>query len=350
VLDSGDYILSPETCARSGDYSESETGVGYDCPNHAFFDGNHFTSEVAERIVNEQGLASTITDALPNGFDLRRMISFGDSLMDNGSFYDTYTRAGINVDSLITPPYNDGRRINGYTIAEYIELATGIEIGEPFLQRSTLPTIVDLAVATEDLSTLVGLLVETGLADTLAGEGPFTVFAPTNEAFDKLPADVLASLTDPDNVDDLINVLTYHVVSGAVIRSTDLAEGAMVTALNGETLTVTSLDPPTINESVVIAADILASNGVVHLIDTVLVPPAIEPTMEPTVESSVEPTMSEPTMEPTMPDEDSTDIEALDIIGAMVDLMIDIVNVLPQMLGLVQTIITAPARLFGGAF
>jgi len=148
--------------------------------------------------------------------------------------------------------------------------------GEPEeAEEESSMTIVDLAVATSDLTTLVDLVIAAGLVDTLSGEGPFTVFAPTNDAFAALPAAVVESLTNPDNIDDLVSVLTYHVVPGLEILSTDLIEGAAVVSVNGGSLTVTSLDPDvTINESAVIAADILASNGVVHLIDTVLIPPS----------------------------------------------------------------------------
>lgn len=145
-------------------------------------------------------------------------------------------------------------------------------IDEVLLPTSATNSIVDLALADENVSTLVELLTSAGLVETLQGDGPFTVFAPSNDAFAKLPSETVAFLTDPANMDELVNILTYHVVPG-ILLSTDLADGATAEAVNGGVLTVSSLDPLTINsDSRVTAADILANNGVIHVIDTVLTP------------------------------------------------------------------------------
>ena len=131
-------------------------------------------------------------------------------------------------------------------------------------------TIVDLAVATPDLSTLVTALKAGGLVDTLSGPGPFTVFAPTNEAFTALPAGVLANLLK--NKAQLDNVLTYHVVAGAV-RAEALKDGEKIKTLQGEELTVRIAGGDVfINSAKVTTADVTASNGVVHIIDGVLLP------------------------------------------------------------------------------
>ena len=128
---------------------------------------------------------------------------------------------------------------------------------------------MDLAVATPQLSTLVSLLDTAGFVDVLSGPGPFTVFAPTNNAFNKLPGSGWIARNPV-----LLNpILLYHVISDATILSTDLAVGANATTMEGHPVTVTSLDPVTINRSPVITADIIASNGVVHIIDKVLIPP-----------------------------------------------------------------------------
>lgn len=135
------------------------------------------------------------------------------------------------------------------------------------------PTITDLAVATEDLSTLVDLVVAAGLAETLAGDGPFTVFAPTNAAFADLDESLVAALLD-DPEGALTDVLLYHVVPGTVLAA-DLVDGAMVPTASGAEVTV-SLSPAMINDANVVAVDIMARNGVVHVIDKVLIPPATD--------------------------------------------------------------------------
>lgn len=145
-------------------------------------------------------------------------------------------------------------------------------------------TIVDVAVGNEDFSTLVAAVTAAGLGETLAGEGPFTVFAPTNAAFEKIDADTLSSLLTPEMKDDLTAVLTYHVVSGAltaedVVKAiTDgggtatltTVQGAEIKAsLDGESVV---LEDATGGKSTVVITDVEASNGVIHAIDTVVMP------------------------------------------------------------------------------
>lgn len=132
--------------------------------------------------------------------------------------------------------------------------------------------IVETAVAAGDFTTLVTAVEAADLAETLSGEGPYTVFAPTDAAFEALPAGTLDELlADPEA---LANVLTYHVVDGDVMAA-DLSDGMEVEALNGDTLTIT-IDGETVkvNDATVTTADIETSNGVIHVIDTVLLPPA----------------------------------------------------------------------------
>jgi transforming growth factor-beta-induced protein len=131
--------------------------------------------------------------------------------------------------------------------------------------------IVDIAVGNEDFSMLVSLLQQAGLVETLQGEGPYTVFAPTNQAFEDLvtalnitPAELMAQ-------PDLAKVLLYHVVPGKVM-STDLVDGMEAPTANGNTLMIDLMNGVKINNSMVIAADLEATNGVVHVIDSVLVP------------------------------------------------------------------------------
>lgn len=135
--------------------------------------------------------------------------------------------------------------------------------------------IVDLAVQTESLSTLVQAVKAAGLVETLKGEGPYTVFAPTNEAFSKLPEGTLESLLKPENKDKLVQILTYHVVPGN-IQSTDLKDGMTAKTAEGSEIEVNLGESVMINNATVVNADIEASNGVVHVIDTVIMPPKKE--------------------------------------------------------------------------
>jgi uncharacterized surface protein with fasciclin (FAS1) repeats len=135
--------------------------------------------------------------------------------------------------------------------------------------------IVELAVGTESLSTLVTAVQAAGLAEILSGDAALTVFAPTNEAFENLPDGVLAMLLKPENKAKLTAILTYHVVSGKVM-STDLKEGMKAGTVHGDKVTVSLESGAQINDANVVAADIKASNGVVHVIDKVILPPSLK--------------------------------------------------------------------------
>jgi uncharacterized surface protein with fasciclin (FAS1) repeats len=137
-----------------------------------------------------------------------------------------------------------------------------------------LGTIVDIAVATDGFSTLVAAVQAAGLVETLQGEGPFTVFAPTDDAFAALPEGLLAKLLLPENLDILVAILTYHVVSGTVLAA-DVAAGT-VTTVQGEDITIETEGGVTVNGANVIAVDVLASNGVIHVIDAVILPPDLD--------------------------------------------------------------------------
>jgi transforming growth factor-beta-induced protein len=132
--------------------------------------------------------------------------------------------------------------------------------------------IVDTVVADGRFTTLTAALKAAGLVDTLKGNGPFTVFAPTDDAFAKLPAGTLDTLLKPENKDKLTQVLTYHVVSGNLLAA-DLAKLTTAKTLNGKEVTIkVDGDKVFINDAQVIIADILCTNGVIHVIDTVLIP------------------------------------------------------------------------------
>jgi uncharacterized surface protein with fasciclin (FAS1) repeats len=133
--------------------------------------------------------------------------------------------------------------------------------------------IVDNAVNSKDHTTVVAAVKAAGLVETLKGAGPFTVFAPTNEAFAKLPAGTVDTLLKPENKTKLASVLTYHVVPGAY-RAADLKDGMTLKTVNGQMLTFTMKDGKwwINNSAMVTIGDVISSNGVTHVIDTVLMP------------------------------------------------------------------------------
>lgn len=138
-------------------------------------------------------------------------------------------------------------------------------------------TIVDIAADNPQFSTLVTAIQAAGLEDTLRSEGPFTVFAPTNAAFAALPDGTLDTLLQPENRDQLASILTYHVVPGAITSDQLLGQRMDVATVNGATVAVdgtgSKMGPAvTVNGARVTTADILASNGVIHVIDEVLIP------------------------------------------------------------------------------
>lgn len=136
-------------------------------------------------------------------------------------------------------------------------------------------TIVDVAAANPDFSTLVAAVTEAGLAETLGAEGPYTVFAPTDAAFEALPEGLVDALLLPENKEVLTQILTYHVVAGEVM-STDIQPGDVAT-VEGEDITITTEDGGVqVNGATVSTADVEASNGVIHVIDEVLVPPNVD--------------------------------------------------------------------------
>lgn len=133
--------------------------------------------------------------------------------------------------------------------------------------------IVDTAVAAGSFQTLAAALQAAGLVDALKGDGPFTVFAPTDDAFAKLPAGTVESLLQPENKDQLTAILLYHVVPGKVM-SADISGSVQAETLQGQPVNVTAADGGvSVGQAKVVQADIAASNGVIHVIDTVILPP-----------------------------------------------------------------------------
>ncbi|MEP2706885.1 MAG: fasciclin domain-containing protein [Roseibium sp.] len=132
--------------------------------------------------------------------------------------------------------------------------------------------IVDTAVGAGSFTTLVAAVQAAGLVDTLKGDGPFTVFAPTDEAFAKLPAGTVETLLKPENKDKLVAILTYHVVSGKVMSGDIAGKKADVATVQGSDISVDATNGVKINDATVVSADIETSNGVIHVIDTVILP------------------------------------------------------------------------------
>jgi len=140
-----------------------------------------------------------------------------------------------------------------------------------FAGSSDKKDIVDTAVEAGSFTTLVAAVQAADLVDTLKGEGPFTVFAPTDEAFAALPEGTVEDLLKPENKDKLTAILTYHVVPGKVM-STDLSDGMTAATVQGGDVTIGTTDGVTVNGANVVNADIETSNGVIHVIDGVILP------------------------------------------------------------------------------
>lgn len=160
----------------------------------------------------------------------------------------------------------------GLILAAKAALFTTAAVAGHHEEMATKKDIVDTAVAAGQFETLAAALGAAGLVDTLKGDGPFTVFAPTDAAFAKLPEGTVESLLKPENKEKLVAILTYHVVpgkvdSGAVVKLT----GA--TTVNGADIDIAVADGSVmINDATVVKADIDASNGIIHVIDTVIIP------------------------------------------------------------------------------
>jgi uncharacterized surface protein with fasciclin (FAS1) repeats len=156
--------------------------------------------------------------------------------------------------------------------ASFALILSVLVIAMPAVAGSAHKDIVDTAVAAGTFNTLATALQAAGLADTLKGKGPFAVFAPTDEAFSKLPAGTVESLLKPENKEKLKAILLYHVVSGDVTAA-QVVKMSSAKTVNGQNLKLTVDDRTVmVNDAKVVKADVLASNGVIHVIDTVLLP------------------------------------------------------------------------------
>ncbi|KPJ92485.1 MAG: hypothetical protein AMS18_07295 [Gemmatimonas sp. SG8_17] len=140
-----------------------------------------------------------------------------------------------------------------------------------YMNKST-PDIVEIATSAGSFNTLVAAVKAAGLVETLQGEGPFTVFAPTDEAFAKLPEGTVADLLKPENREQLQAILTYHVVPGRVMAK-DVVGLSSAATVQGQSLTISVVNgTPMVDNAKITQTDINASNGVIHVIDSVMIP------------------------------------------------------------------------------
>jgi len=163
-------------------------------------------------------------------------------------------------------------RIPNLVVAVLTLAVLGLTIAST-IARAAEKDIVDTAVSAGQFKTLASALEAAGLVETLKGDGPFTVFAPTDEAFAKLPAGTVENLLKPENKDQLVAILTYHVVPGKV-EAADVVKLNEAKTVNGKMINIkVKGDTAMVNDAKVTKADIAASNGVIHVIDTVILPP-----------------------------------------------------------------------------
>ncbi len=158
---------------------------------------------------------------------------------------------------------------------KYVRLLAAAAIAAPLafgFSGARAADIVDTAVSAGSFKTLVAAVKAAGLVETLKGDGPFTVFAPTDEAFAKLPAGTVEDLLKPENKDKLVAVLTYHVLPGKVMANDVAGKQMSATTVQGGAIKVNGMNGVRINDSMVTKADIVTDNGVIHVINRVLLP------------------------------------------------------------------------------
>ena len=152
-----------------------------------------------------------------------------------------------------------------------LSLGTAALLAAPAMAGMKDKDIVDTAKSAGSFETLLTAATAAGLVDTLKGDGPFTVFAPTDEAFAALPEGTVENLLKPENKEQLTQILTYHVVPGEVM-STDLQDDMTATTVQGGEITIDLDNGPMVNDANIVTADVDASNGVIHVIDRVILP------------------------------------------------------------------------------
>ncbi|MCD4713184.1 MAG: fasciclin domain-containing protein [Clostridiales bacterium] len=222
----------------------------------------------AEDLLNHPQLGEVLLYHVVSGKVMSTDLSNGlEAATLNGEVIKVDLTEGVKINSsnVVTA---DIEAINGVIhVIDEVLVPSSFVLSAP----SVPETVVDIALSSEDFSMLVSLLQKADLVGALQGEGPFTVFAPTNKAFEDLLSALGISASDLMAQPDLAKVLLYHVVPGNVL-STDLSDGLEAATLNGESVKFDLSSGVKVNTSGVVAADIVAQNGVVHVVDSVLVP------------------------------------------------------------------------------
>jgi len=178
-------------------------------------------------------------------------------------------RINHNIASMVTQ--NSLYQVNQQLSKSLARLSTGLRINRAADDAANPGDIVAVASSAGSFKTLVAAVKAAGLVETLQGKGPFTVFAPTDEAFAKLPPGTVENLLKPENKEKLVAILTYHVVPGKVMAAD--VKTMMAKTVNGKELSIKVDDGKvTVNDANVIKTDVAANNGVIHVIDTVLLP------------------------------------------------------------------------------
>jgi transforming growth factor-beta-induced protein len=218
------------------------------------------TVETLLKPENKEKLAAVLTYHVVAGKVMAADVKCGMvKTVGGGSFKIGVSKAGVTVDK-------------ANVVATDIVGKNGvIHVIDQVILPEAKPTVVGIAASNKDFSTLVAAVKAAGLVETLSGEGPFTVFAPTNAAFAKLPKGTVETLLKPENKEKLAAILTYHVVAGKVMAA-DVAPG-MVETVNGKKFKVSvSKKSVMIDGASVVKTDIVGSNGVIHVIDSVILP------------------------------------------------------------------------------
>jgi uncharacterized surface protein with fasciclin (FAS1) repeats len=163
------------------------------------------------------------------------------------------------------------KSIRTLTVATLALVATALPLAHAYDKPAAAGDIVAVAAGAGNFTTLVAAVKAAGLVETLQGAGPFTVFAPTDEAFAKLPKGTVEDLLKPENKEKLVAILTYHVLAGKVTAAD--VKTSKVKTVNGKELSLKAADGKvTVDNATVLKADVLAKNGVIHVIDTVVLP------------------------------------------------------------------------------
>jgi len=245
-------------------YAEVALANGFIANNDMFRPDDFITNaESLKLILQAKGITRDANDDWRAGYESKAM---SEGIIMSDFEYDANAKRGWIFDAAALAYPEFKMMVNAEIGSE-----EGVMVGGAMMLPSM--DIVENAMNADNVTTLVAAVDAAGLVDTLKGDGPFTVFAPTNAAFDALPAGTVDTLLMEENLDDLADILTYHVVAGSY-TSADLTDGLTLTTVNGAELMFTVEDGVLMinGEAMVETADVISSNGVTHVIDTVLMP------------------------------------------------------------------------------